>query len=201
VFQEACPNIAIKTLFLVLLTTQMMIRRRPIRARANTMNSRTVPLGDISVTSWEGIKNPGKCHRAHRLPRIRPPIKRPHDRCSRGCAKPVQPGSSKSGPPKRTIETKSRQVVQQKWPRGDIEGLPGTGPDESGKHHGYWEPNESEHVPSNSNAPAHHSAQQAHYARPPFGNRSHEESRQDWSEQAGNGISPFIGRRANIRPC
>src|SRR5438477_4655156 len=66
-------------------------------------------LGGISVTSWEGIKNPGKCHRAHRLPTIRPPVKGPRNRCKRGCAKPVQPGSSKSGPPKRTIEMKARR--------------------------------------------------------------------------------------------
>jgi hypothetical protein len=170
VFQEACTNIAIKTLFLALLTTQMMIRRRPIRTRANTTKSRTVPLGGISVASWEGIKNPGKCHRAHRLPRIRPPIKGPHNRCKRGCAKPVQPGSSKSWSSYENHGDECTQIVQKESLGGNVERLRSTGPDESGKHHGYWEPNESEHVPSNPNAPAHHSAEQARCAGPPFGN-------------------------------
>ena len=63
---------AISTLPLVLLNTHCMIRRRPMRARAITTKSRTVPFGGISVMSWDGIKNPGKCHRAQRLPKMRP---------------------------------------------------------------------------------------------------------------------------------
>jgi hypothetical protein len=62
---------------LVLLATHMMITRRPTRATANTTKSKILPLGGMSLRSWEGVKNPGKCHKAQRLPRRTAPAKGP----------------------------------------------------------------------------------------------------------------------------
>ncbi len=81
---------AISTLPLVLLTTHMMTKRRPMRASENTTKSRTVPLGGMSVRFWEGIRNPGRCHSAQRLPRMRPP--------TQGAVQPLNAGLGEAGP-------------------------------------------------------------------------------------------------------
>ena len=101
---DACTNMAMNTLSLVLLKTHVMTTAKEMAMMTNlTMAKKSLPP---DYAAPDGTKNSGRCHSAHSSPRIRVPTKGPCSSCSLGNAKPRQPGSSNSGPPRMAVRTK-----------------------------------------------------------------------------------------------
>src|ERR687889_89543 len=75
---------AISTLPFVLLKTHVYMMAKQVVARANTTTLN-------AVSSFQGVKNRGRCHKAQRGPRMRLPRRGPCMDCSRGRANPRQP--------------------------------------------------------------------------------------------------------------
>src|SRR5919206_2290976 len=104
VSMDACTNMAINTLPLVLLKTHVVTIAKVMAMTTNlTMSKKPLPPDD---SAQDGTKNSGRCQRAHSSPRMRVPTKGPCSGCRRGSAKPRQPGSSNSGPPRMVTRTK-----------------------------------------------------------------------------------------------
>src|SRR5215203_172153 len=87
-------KMAISTLPFVLLKTHVYMMAKQVVARTNTTRLKV-------VSTFQGVKNRGRCHSAQRGPRIRVPTRGPCSDCSRGSANPRQPGSSPSAPPRK----------------------------------------------------------------------------------------------------
>src|SRR5215207_593764 len=166
---------AMRTLPFVLLKTHIMTRRRPTRARANTTKSRTVPLGGMSVRSSDGIKNPGRCQRAQRLPRMRPPTTGPCSCCKRGWAKPLHPRLLEQWSSDENHEDEGTEIGQHGQRSECLKRFQGSRPDDyRGEHHNERETYESEQVPLKANPPPYYPTQPAAYAFPPFGDCGHD---------------------------
>src|SRR5919112_2974247 len=87
----AWTKMAINTLPFVLLKTHVYMMAKQVVARTNTTTLN-------KVSSFQGVKNRGRCHSAQRGPRIRVPTRGPCSDCRRGGAKPRHPRSSANGP-------------------------------------------------------------------------------------------------------
>src|ERR687898_776395 len=98
--EPALVNAAISTLPFVLLKTHVYMTAKQVDARAITARLNT-------VSSFQGVKNRGRCQSAQRGPRIRIPRRGPYSDCSRGSANPRQPGSSPSAPPRKSTYKKT----------------------------------------------------------------------------------------------
>src|SRR5215218_9272227 len=88
----ACSKTAMSTLPFVLLKTHVYMMAKQVVVGAGAAGLR-------AVGAFQGGKNRGRCHKPQRGPRIRLARRGPCSACSRGSAKPRQPGSSPSAPP------------------------------------------------------------------------------------------------------
>lgn len=105
---EACTNTAISTLPFVLLKTHVKMMVMAMAKMQNFTIARGLLPPDDSAQV--GTINSGRCHNPHSSPRIILPTKGPCSGCMRGSAKPRQPISSPSGPPRTATKTKVTRV-------------------------------------------------------------------------------------------
>ena len=105
VLTEVCTNIARSRLARVLLKTQVMATVTVMAKMVKVVMPRISPPPDVAAQ--DGERNSGRCHSAHRTPRMSVPRSGPCNRSRRGSAKPRQPLSSNSGPPKTTRARKT----------------------------------------------------------------------------------------------
>ena len=149
-----------------------------MRAKENVTKSMTVPDG----SSICGTENPGRCHSAHRLSRMRPR--------SRGHAV-AGARRSRASPAPRTADHHKGEgpEVGERGRKGrDIERRQGDRSEESAERHDRREAQEDEQVLPQAESPSHDPTRRATYARPPFGRARHDEGGHGRPQQAGGGI-------------